>query len=68
MDSSVQEVLITSNTKKLPKEYLMLNLRLSINKELYKSNIISFEVFRKMQELIIKKMNAIAFKVLSKEG
>ena len=67
LDSSVTEVLTTNNTQKLPKEYLILNLRLSINKELYESNVITFDVFRRMQELIIKKMNKIAYEVLNKE-
>lgn len=67
MDSNVNEELITNNTKRLPKEYIMLEIRLSINKELYESNIISFEVFRKFQDLTIKKMNKIAYEVLNKE-
>ena len=34
---------IYTNSKKLPKEYQILNLRMILNKELYEEKIISFE-------------------------
>ena len=45
------------NSKKLPKEYLFLNLRMILNKELYESEIISFEIFNRMEKDLIKRMN-----------
>jgi len=53
--NSEQELFIYS--KKLPKEYLFFNLKMILNKELYESKIISFEVFNKMEQLLIEKMN-----------
>lgn len=47
------------NTKELPKEYLLLRLRMLFNNELYKKKIISFEVYNKMQNLLIRKMDKI---------
>lgn len=48
-----------TNLKKMPKEYLILKLRMFINKELYEEKIITFDVFSKMQKLLIKKMDKI---------
>jgi len=50
---------IYSDSKKLPKEYLILQLRMSLNKELLEAKIISYEVFSKMQNLLIKRMDKI---------
>lgn len=50
---------IYTDTKKLPKEYLILKLRMSINKELYENKIITYDVYNKMQNLLLKKMNKI---------
>lgn len=48
-----------TDSKKLPKEYLILKLRMFINKELYEEKIITFDVFSKMQKLLIKKMDKV---------
>lgn len=48
-------------SKKLPKEYLLLNLKMILNKELYESKIISFEIFSRMEKHLIKKMNEMIF-------
>lgn len=53
------ELKITNEEKKLPKEYIILELRLSFNNELYKNEIISYDIFTKMQRLLIQKMNKI---------
>ncbi|MBQ9072327.1 MAG: hypothetical protein IJY25_04150 [Bacilli bacterium] len=41
--------------KKLPKEYFILEYKIFLNKELYSAKIITYEIFIKMQELLIKK-------------
>ena len=48
-----------SSSKKLPKEYLILQLRMGLNKELLEAKIISYDVFSKMQKILIKKMDKI---------
>lgn len=50
---------IYTNSKKLPKEYQILNLRMILNKELYEEKIISFDIFEKMQKLLLQKMAKI---------
>ena len=45
------------DVKKLPKEYQMLNLRMIFNQELYDEKIITFDIFDRMQKLLMKKMN-----------
>jgi len=48
-----------TDTKKLPKEYLLLQYRITLNKELLEKKLISYEVFSKMQNLLIKRMDKI---------
>ncbi len=48
-----------TNVMELPKEYQILNLRMLLNKELYEKKIITFDIFDKMEKLLIKKMNKI---------
>jgi len=48
-----------TNTKELPKEYLILNLRMSFNKDLFEEKIISFDIYNRMQKLLTKKMDKI---------
>ncbi len=55
----VDESHIYTNTKELPKEYLILKLRMSFNKDLLESKIISFDIYNKMQKLLTKKMNKL---------
>ncbi len=47
------------NSKVLPKEYLILKLRMIFNEELFDKEIISFDTYNRMQTLLIKKMNKI---------
>ena len=46
-------------TKKLPKEYLILKLRMSINKDLYEKKIIYLDIYNKMQNLLGKKIDKL---------
>ena len=48
------------DSKKLPKEYLILKLRINFNKELYERKVIDFDIYNKMQNMILKKMNKLA--------
>lgn len=48
-----------TDTKNLPKEYLLLQYRITLNKELLEKKLISYEVFSKMQNLLIKKIDKI---------
>ena len=48
-----------TNTKKLPKEYLILKLRMEFNKDLYDKKIISYDIYNKMQKLLGNKMDKI---------
>jgi len=48
-----------TNTKNLPKEYLLLQYKIILNKELLEAKIISYEIFSKMQEMLMKKMDKI---------
>lgn len=50
-----------SSFKGLPKDYLILELRMTFNKELYEKNVISFDVYNKMQKFLISKMDRIVF-------
>ncbi len=47
------------DSKTLPKEYLILKLRMSFNKDLYEKKIISFDIYNRMQNFLIKKMDKI---------
>lgn len=57
--NELDEELIFTDSKDLPKEYLILKLRMSFNKELYESKIISFDIYNKMQKKLMKKMDKI---------
>ena len=48
-----------TNTKELPKEYLILKLRLSFNKDLLENKTINYDIYNKMQKLLLKKMDKI---------
>ena len=50
---------VLTDLKKLPKEYLILKLRMSLNKDLLEKKLISFDIYNKMQKLLIKKMDKI---------
>lgn len=58
MNSVIEEEIYTE-TKELPKEYLILKLRVSFNKDLLDKKIISFDIYNKMQKLLIQKMDKI---------
>lgn len=51
---------IDFNRKKPTKEYLILELRMSLNKELLEKEIITLATFKKMQKILIKKMNDLS--------
>lgn len=53
-----------TTSKKKEKEYLILELKVYINKKLYEKNIITFELYKKMQNLLVKKMD----KIITKKG
>lgn len=48
-----------SNTKDLPKEYLILKFRSMLNDDLLDAKIINFEIYNKMQKSILNKMDKI---------
>lgn len=48
-----------TDSKELPKEYLILKLRLQLNKELYQMKVITYEIFEKMQKLLFQRMDKI---------
>ena len=56
---NIDDLELYTNSKELPKEYLLLKYRLALNDYLYEENIIDLEIFNKMQDLIIDKMNKI---------
>lgn len=50
---------MTEKEIKYPKEYYILEMKLSLNKELFEQSIISYEIFDEMQKFIIRKMSLI---------
>ncbi len=57
--NTIEELQFFTDSKELPKEYLILKLRMSFNKELLENKIISYNIYSKMQKLLIKKMDKI---------
>lgn len=55
----IDESQIYTNTKELPKEYLMLKLRMLFNKDLFDEKIIDYDIYNKMQKYLLKKMDRI---------
>ena len=55
----IDESQIYTDTKELPKEYLILKLRMSFNKDLFEKKIISFDIYNRMQYFLSKKMDKI---------
>ena len=55
--NELEESMTFADSKSMPIDYIILKLRISLNKELYEKKVIEYEVFKKMQELLIKKMN-----------
>ena len=55
----IDESQIYTDTKELPKEYLILKLRMSFNKDLFEKKIISFDIYNRMQKFLSKKMDKI---------
>ena len=55
----IDESQIYTDTKELPKEYLILKLRMSFNKDLFEKKIISFDIYNRMQNFLSKKMDKI---------
>lgn len=58
LDTKLENEFLT-DSKKLPKEYLVLKLRMSLNKDLLEKKIISFDIYNKMQNLLMRKMDKI---------
>ena len=56
-----------TDSKKLPKEFLILKLRISLNKELLEKKIISYDIYSKMQKLLMKKMDKIILETKTKK-
>ncbi len=48
-----------TDSKELPKEYLIFKLRMMLNKNLLEKKIISFDIYNKMQIFLAKKMDNI---------
>ena len=57
--NTIEELQFFTDSKELPKEYLILKLRMSFNKEIKKKKVISYPIYSKMQKLLIKKMDKI---------
>ncbi len=57
--NTIEELQFFTDSKELPKEYLILKLRMSFNKELLEKKVISYPIYSKMQKLLIKKMDKI---------
>ncbi len=55
--NELEESMTFADSKSMPIDYIILKLRIFLNKELYEKKVIEYEVFKKMQELLIKKMN-----------
>ncbi len=51
-----------TNYKELPKEYLILKLRMRFNRYLLEEGLIPFEIYGNMQRLLVNKMNSIILK------
>ena len=56
-----------TDSKKLPKEFLILKLRISLNKELLEKKVISYDIYSKMQKLLMKKMDKIILETKTKK-
>lgn len=50
---------IFTDSKELPKEYLLLQLRMSFNKSLFEEKVISFDIYNRMQKSLIRKMDKL---------
>ena len=57
--NTIEELQFFTDSKELPKEYLILKLRMSFNKELLEKKVISYPIYSKMQKLLIRKMDKI---------
>lgn len=55
----VDDYYVDASLKELPIEYLILSLRMGINKDLLESEIIFFDIYNKMQNNLIRKMDKI---------
>ena len=43
----------------LSKEYLLLKLRITFNKELYEKELISYDIYSRMQQFLLHKMDIL---------
>ena len=53
------EELVGNSYQKHSDEYIMLKFQIRINKSLYEKNIVTYEVFNEMNNMIAKKLNKI---------
>lgn len=42
-----------------PRYKLMIDFKICINKRLYEDNVISFDVYRQMEDYLLKKLNRV---------
>ena len=47
------------NEKELPIDYLILKLKVLLNNELLEKKIISLDIYKRMQEILFKRINKI---------
>lgn len=57
--NKIIEVETYTNSKDLPIDYLILKLRMLFNNELLEKKIISLDIYKRMQNLLIRKMDKI---------
>ncbi len=55
----VDELNIYTNTKELPKEYLILKLKMLFNKDLLDEKLINYDIYNRMQKSLMKKMDKL---------
>lgn len=48
-----------TDSKQLSKEFLILKLKMSLNKDLLEKKVISYDIYSRMQKLLMKKMDKI---------
>ena len=53
------DIEVSFSTKHLPFEYKLIEFRLKINTDLYNEGIISYEVFKDMENILLSRLNKI---------
>ena len=57
--NKITEIETNTNSKDLSIDYLILKLRMLFNNELLEKKIISLDIYKRMQNLLIRKMDKI---------